>query len=281
MPKEFLARRPGGIQGQTHSAPCHVEPMEPRLLLSADVLTWHNSNLRTGLNNQETVLTPSDVNAASFGKLMEFPVDGAVYAQPLVKSNVRVPGVGPRNLVFVATEADSVYAFDSITGAQVWRRNFTDPAHGITVPTAQDVGSMDIGPQDGITSTPVIDPATNTLYVVTKVKKPAPPSTGGSGTDVTPDPNAGDDRFEIRLRTWTSPPGVTSSADRSSSRRSFPVPARGRWAIAAIRWSPLIPSAKMPARACCCFMAMSTFRLPVMAITIRITDGCSRITPGR
>jgi hypothetical protein len=134
------------------------------------MLTYHNDNMRTGENLSETILTPSNVDAQEFGKLAQLHVDGAVYAQPLYKANVAIPNRGTHNVLFVATENDSVYAFDADTYALLWHDSFIDPAIGITPVSYQDVGSDDIVPEIGITGTPVIDPATNTLFVVDKVK---------------------------------------------------------------------------------------------------------------
>src|SRR5262249_49067599 len=106
--------------------------LERRQLLAVDVLTYHNDLGRTGQNLAETFLTPTTVAAATFGKLGQVAVDGMVYTQPLVKTKVNVPGLGLHDLVFVATEHDSVYAFDANTLQSIWQDSLIDPANGMT-----------------------------------------------------------------------------------------------------------------------------------------------------
>lgn len=139
----------------------------------AVVATYHNDNARTGQNLIETTLTPDSVTASRFGKLYSFPVDGYVYAQPLYLPQVAIPGNGIHNIVVVATQHDSVYAFDadSPTPGPLWRTSFLNPDAGITSIPASDVNATDILPEIGITSTPVIDIASNTLYVVAATKE--------------------------------------------------------------------------------------------------------------
>jgi hypothetical protein len=145
----------------------------------AGVTTYHNNPSRDGTNPKEYALTTSNVNTATFGKLFSCPVDGEVYAQPLWLPNLAIGG-GTHNVIFVATQNDSVYAFDADTKPchQYWQKTLLGT--GITPVPPIDTGeAFDINRKIGITGTPVIDAASKTLYVVAKTKE-----TTGTGCSV-------------------------------------------------------------------------------------------------
>ncbi|HKT46929.1 MAG TPA: hypothetical protein VJP87_05330, partial [Candidatus Acidoferrales bacterium] len=145
----------------------------------AGVFMHHNDPARTGQNLNEYALTPSSVNSSTFTQLFSCPVDGQIYAQPLYIANLTVGGT-PHNVVFIATEHDSVYAFDADSPSciQLWKVSFLGT--GVTTmswldtanPNVQGASATnDIFPEIGITSTPVIDPSSNTIYVEAKTKE--------------------------------------------------------------------------------------------------------------
>jgi hypothetical protein len=140
------------------------------------VTTSQYDNARTGANLAETLLTPKNVNANQFGKLFTLRVDGDIYAQPLYLPRLEIPGKGTHNVVFVATEHDSVYAFDAETYSTepLWQMSFINPDKGVTTVPAHDLHCPFIRPEVGITSTPVIDQKTGTLYVIARTKEGAP-----------------------------------------------------------------------------------------------------------
>ena len=133
-----------------------------------DVLTQHNDNARTGQNLTETILTPASVSSGKFGKLFTQTVDGHVFAQPLIATNLTINGK-TRNVLYVVTEHDSVYAFDADDGtfSSLWQKSLGTP-----VPVPNSYFGNRYGPyhdiplEIGITGTPVIDKSTGTLYVV-------------------------------------------------------------------------------------------------------------------
>jgi hypothetical protein len=138
------------------------------LIAQVNVTTYHNDASRTGQNDQETILAPSNVNSAQFGKLFSVAADGAIFAQPLYLSSVSIAG-GQHNVLYVATEHDSVYAIDADNGT-VYARVSLIPAGGTTVSSYTDLACGDLIPEVGITGTPVIDPVGSTLYVVASSK---------------------------------------------------------------------------------------------------------------
>jgi PA14 domain/K319L-like, PKD domain len=148
-------------------------------LAQTSVVTHHNDAARTGANLTETTLTTTNVNVSEFGKLFERAVDDEIYTQPLFVDGVNVPGVGVRNVVYVATNNDSVYAFDADNAAAtapLWRVTYTNPAAGIVPVSRTDVGQacgtyVDFAGNIGITGTPAIDVLSQTMYFVTKTKE--------------------------------------------------------------------------------------------------------------
>ena len=139
---------------------------------TVDVVTHHYDAARTGTNTQETILTPTNVNSATFGKVAEFAVDGQIDGQILYLHQVAIPGAGNKNVLYFATENDSVYAVDadsiSGTAATVLWKTRALPAGEVPL-TPSDAGCGYINPV-GIMSTPVIDRSRNAIYVVASSK---------------------------------------------------------------------------------------------------------------
>lgn len=138
----------------------------------AQMTTAQYDNARTGANLNETMLTPQNVNQQQFGKLFSLKVDGDVYTQPLFLPSLQIPGKGRHDVVFVATEHDSVYAFDAYgnPSTPLWQVSLLK--NGDTTVPARDVACPFIRPEVGITSTPVIDARSGMLYVLARTKKP-------------------------------------------------------------------------------------------------------------
>lgn len=156
----------GAVSGTTTlTVTATAPPPQP----ANDVLTYHNDNARTGQNLKETLLTPANVNATNFGKLFVISVDGKVDAQPLYVSNLSISG-GIHNVLVVATEHDSVYAFDADTGAKLWQVSMLKS--GETTSEAR-FGCNQVSPEIGVTATPVIDRnagPNGTIYAVAMSK---------------------------------------------------------------------------------------------------------------
>jgi len=137
-------------------------------VIPTDVLTYHNDIARTAQNLTEQILTPANVKT-SFGQLFQVSVDGLVDAQPLIKTQVTIPGQGVHNVLYVATENDTVYAFDADNGAPLWHVSLL----GTGEIASDDRGCSQVTPEIGITSTPVIDPGAGTngtIYLVAMSK---------------------------------------------------------------------------------------------------------------
>jgi mono/diheme cytochrome c family protein len=151
-------------------------PFSTVLALAAQVSVVQNryDDANTGANLHETNLTPSNVNVSRFGKLYNYSVDGAVYAQPLYIPAVSIAG-GSHNVVYVATMEDKLYAFDADkSGDPLWLRDFTNPAAGVTPVPVTDITdniNLNLVGNAGIMGTPVIDPAKLTLYLVARTKE--------------------------------------------------------------------------------------------------------------
>jgi hypothetical protein len=139
----------------------------------AQVLTSQYDNARTGATLSEKILNPQNVNSKQFGKVFTLLVDGDIYAQPLYVPDVEIPGQGKRNVLFVATEHDGVYAFDAdgTSTKPLWKVSFVDETKSILTVPAIDVHCPFIRPEIGITSTPVIDLPTATLYVLARTRR--------------------------------------------------------------------------------------------------------------
>jgi hypothetical protein len=161
--------------GTVTSAPAtlavHPPSPTPTPTSNVDVVTYHYDNLRTGQNLSETTLTPANVNSAKFAKLGSFTVDGKVDGQLLYLSNVAIPNQGSKNVLYVVTEHDSIFAFDadSINGATstfLWKTSALQAGES----PSDDRGCPQVTPEIGITSTPVIDRTRNAIYVVSVSK---------------------------------------------------------------------------------------------------------------
>ncbi len=172
------------------------------------VWTYHNDNMRTGQNLKERYLTPQNVNTNAFGRLFSQPYAGYVFSQPLYLPGVSIPGKGIHNVVYVATEHDQVYAFDAddnagMNASPLWQASFINPLLGIT--TYPFFGP----PELGITSTPVIDTNTATIFVSAKTQEPK--TLGGA-------------RVVYRLHALDIHTGAEELADPLKSRPRFPGP---------------------------------------------------------
>jgi len=171
-----------------------------------NIPTWHADNNRSGLNAAEQSLTPSNVNPATFGKLFSYLVDGYVYGEPLLMSNITINGAA-HNVLYAATENDSVYAFDADnygTGAPLW--------HVSLLKAGETPGGGAIKPVLGVTSTPVIDPSTNTIYVLSVQNTSGGSTFRLSALDIT----TGAQKFGGPTTVTASVPGTNASGNGST-----------------------------------------------------------------
>ncbi|HEY8076736.1 MAG TPA: hypothetical protein VIF62_21570 [Labilithrix sp.] len=179
----MTSRRPGAIaaiaiamgcssHGTGGDAPGAVSANETPAP-AVDVLVHRYDLGHSGVQSKETILGPQTVASTAFGLRATFPVDGSVYAQPLVVSNVTLGGQ-LRDILLVATQHDSIYAFDASgkEPAPLWQTTLLGDGE-TTVPTT-DVGTGNIVPEIGVTGTPVVDRSRNVMYVVAKSKRPDP-----------------------------------------------------------------------------------------------------------
>lgn len=159
--------------GSSNSVPVMLTVLPLPDAARVPVATYHYDNTRQGQDTNEVLLTLASVNTNTFGKLFSYAVDGYVYTEPLIMTNVNIPGKGVHNVVYIATEHDTVYAFDAdsnagTNGGLLWQTNLGVSAVSATAPFGGRYtggGYTDILPEVGATGTPVIDPVSGTLYV--------------------------------------------------------------------------------------------------------------------
>ena len=228
----------------SHSASVSVTVKQPIVVTpGVDVTTYHFDIARTGLNPNETTLTPANVTSSKFGLLRVLAVDGKVDAQPLYLSNLTVAGQ-QHNVVFAATEHDSVYAFNADTGAQLWKTSIL----GANETTSGDHGCGQISPEIGITSTPVIDRKRRPQRRHLRRRHVA--GSGGA--------------YHQRLHALDVTTGAELSGSPTEIRRHL---SRHRRQQFRRQMSSSIPASMPSAPACCCSTAPSTWAGPRTAIS--------------
>src|SRR5262245_49338593 len=178
MPTDVVVGRPmirrGAVRLLPFACVATLLLVPVALLAQINVTTNRYDPARTGANLVETQLTPENVTSSTFGLLYSYPVDGPVYAQPLYVSGLTINGAR-RNVLYVATMSDKVYAFDadSPSATPLWTRNFTNPP-SVTAVAMNDILPVNTGNiigNVGIQGTPVIDPRTQTIYLVARTKE--------------------------------------------------------------------------------------------------------------
>ena len=165
----------GSVSANASVVVSTAPPPPPPQGANGAVTTWHNDLMRTGANTGETILNPTNVSSGNFGKLFQYTIDGDAYAQPLFVPGLPIAG-GTKNVVFVATQRDQVYAFDADGGTTqpLWQKTLLGA--GETFLSFSDTGVPCCpAPDIGITGTPVIDTTSNTMYLVARSKKGDPP----------------------------------------------------------------------------------------------------------
>ncbi|MCI0348268.1 MAG: hypothetical protein L0Z53_02490 [Acidobacteriales bacterium] len=241
------------------------------------MFTYRNGSARLGLFAQETALKLSNVRQESFGKLFDFSVDGFVYAQPLYMENVTIAGKGTRDVLFVTTEKDHVYAFDASgsSTAPLWHRALADAGAGVTAVPAADVKTHNTGPWVGITGTPAIDPESLTLYLVAATKENGRYVQRLHALDV----QSGAEKFGGPVEIKASVPGKGNSNDGMgnvvfSSALAKPAAgaARNRWQ--GVHWLGIAPHQR---RVAC---LAHVLRRPDAAADVRVCHH-ARCEPGR
>ena len=153
------------VTNSAGNATSNAATLTVNLAAATDVVTYHNDVARTGQNLSETILTPANINSTSFGKIGFYAVDGKVDAQPLYLANIHIPGQSSHNVLYAATEHDSVYAFDADNGTQLWKVSVL----GAGETTSDPRNCSQVIPEIGITATPVIDRSrgpNGAIYVV-------------------------------------------------------------------------------------------------------------------
>ncbi len=167
----------GALCALVLTACCELPRVSAQSSTPVPVLTWRYDLTHAGQNTQETSLTPANVASNAFGKLFSLSVDDHLFAQPLYVPNLKMSDGQVHNVLFVATENDSIYAFDAdVKGNPIWHISLATTAHGASsgataVPQGDVAPSQDIGPNIGVTGTPTINLTTNTMYLVANTKE--------------------------------------------------------------------------------------------------------------